>query len=583
MKWMRWRGLIPFVVITALIAVFWFLLVDGYIERLIEKAGTAAVGAKVELDSADLSLFPAGLTLMRLQVTNPDEPMRNAVEVKRIAFTMDAAQLLMRKAIINEMSVEEVRLDTPRKTSGAIKEAEKAKPVEAIKAKLEIPSFKLPDVKELLEKEELETLRLASTLREDIEKEKEAWKGRLEELPGKEKIEGYKKRIEELKSAGKGITGALGAAAGVQELKKDIESDINQIKDAQKTYKEEFNSIKQRVSDAAKAPERDLKRLKDKYSISPEGFSNATQALLGGKVAAYIRKADLWYARLKPLMERARERGEGPETVKPVRAKGLDVHFREHNPLPEFLIKLINASVSLKAGDISGKVKNVTNEQHVIGVPLSFDFSGEKLKDMQSVSLDGSIDRVRPKKPRDSANLEVMGYRVSGAVLSDSEDLPVNMKEGEVDLALSAALSGRALDAKATGALKTLSLSAGREGETDRLMQSIASIIEGISELKLAVKVTGTLDDYDMDISSDLDRVLKGALSKEVERQAAIWSGELKSAIKEKTGVELEGLNQGLGGLGSIDKELQGRLGDMDGLLAELAKGAAPGGIKLPF
>ena len=70
-KWIRWWGLGAFVVVAAILVGVWVFLVDGWVKILIEDGGTDAVGAKVELDAADLSLFPAGLTLTRLQVTDP--------------------------------------------------------------------------------------------------------------------------------------------------------------------------------------------------------------------------------------------------------------------------------------------------------------------------------------------------------------------------------------------------------------------------------------------------------------------------------------------------------------------------------
>ena len=69
----RWWGLGVFGVLVVAIGLVWLLVVDGLVKAMIEDKGTAAVGAKVELDAADLTLFPTGLTLTRLQVTNPDE------------------------------------------------------------------------------------------------------------------------------------------------------------------------------------------------------------------------------------------------------------------------------------------------------------------------------------------------------------------------------------------------------------------------------------------------------------------------------------------------------------------------------
>ncbi|MBW1675831.1 MAG: hypothetical protein JRJ79_04345 [Deltaproteobacteria bacterium] len=84
MKWVRWQGLIAFVVVVIVVMGVWFFVVDSAIEAVIEKTGTHVVGAKVELEDADLSISPLGLSLTGLQVTNPDEPMSNAVQVDRM-------------------------------------------------------------------------------------------------------------------------------------------------------------------------------------------------------------------------------------------------------------------------------------------------------------------------------------------------------------------------------------------------------------------------------------------------------------------------------------------------------------------
>lgn len=203
-KIFRWQGIVAFAVLLAVFVVLWISLVDIFAEQGIEKGGTAIVGAKVELDKADVTLSPLGLTLTGLQITNPEEPMTNAVEAGRIAFTMDGLNALRRKVIVEEMSLERVRLNTPRKTSGAI---EKKEPGEEKEGK-EIPilSMEIPDVDEILEKEknDLLTLRQIEHIRTDSEAMKTKWEKKIEELSNMADAEQYTKRIEGLKSEGKG-------------------------------------------------------------------------------------------------------------------------------------------------------------------------------------------------------------------------------------------------------------------------------------------------------------------------------------------------------------------------------------------
>ena len=99
-KWIRWQGLVGFVSVILIIAIFWFFLLDMLVRRGIEAAGTRLAGAKVELAQADVSLFPLGMTLAGLRVTDKEAPMTNAVEVSRISFTVDGLNILRRKVII---------------------------------------------------------------------------------------------------------------------------------------------------------------------------------------------------------------------------------------------------------------------------------------------------------------------------------------------------------------------------------------------------------------------------------------------------------------------------------------------------
>lgn len=586
-RWVRWKGLVPFLIITILIAVFWFFLIDKYAETLIEKAGTSVVGAKVQLDEADVTLFPAGITLRRLQITDPDEPMKNAVEVARASFLIDALQILRKKALIKDMTVEGVRFGTPRETSGAVKKPKAEKEAPGIGTKLMdrlvLPSFEMPDPKRLLEEEELETLRLASALKTDLENKKRDWEERINRLPDKNKAAEYEKRIKELTSKKTGFKDILGAAAGLKEVKDDIERDINQITSARTDFAAEMESIKKRIGEVSKTPARDFGRLRDKYSLSPQGFANFSRILFGQRVYQLADKSLLWYGKLKPILERAKKK-DGPEVVKPVRAKGRDVKFKEHNPLPDFLIRLTKASVSIKAGDIYGKVENVTSDQDVLGLPLTFDFSGENLKGMDSVRLDGSINHVKPDKVRDSAELRINGYVLKDVGLLAEKEFPVSIKNGTLDIEMDVASTGEKISSSFKGKLRSLAVSAGREDEKDALLRAMASVLGDVREINLKGEISGTLDDYSLSISSDLDDMLKGSILNQFRKQAAEWEKKLQAAIKEKTGAELKGLDEGAGALAINDKRLEGLNDELKRLLRELpSQTGGKKGIRLPF
>ncbi|MDY6854328.1 MAG: TIGR03545 family protein [Thermodesulfobacteriota bacterium] len=589
----RWKGLIAFVAVIALGTVLWLFFVDGFVERMIEKTGTWIVGAKVELDDANLSLFPLGLNLRRLQVTDPEKPMTNTVEIKRTVLSLDSLNLLRRKVIIERMAMEGVRFGTERKTSGAparkpaddeygLRRPGKKEP------RFKLPTFKIPDVNEILKREELESLKLTVSLRKEVQDQKKSWQKRLEGLPDKKDFDDYEKRIEGLRSVKKiDASRLLGIAGELKSIRADITNDLDNIKSTRKEFDALLNSLKMRADQAAKAPIEDINRLKLKYSLQGQGVSNITQLLFGPKVSNWVEAGLVWYERLRPVIERTRQIQEGsegeeePDIVKPIRAKGVDVRFKEKKPLPDFMIKMANTSLQIKAGDIKGKVKNITPDQDVLGIPLTFVFSGENLKEAGSVTLEGELNHIVPSKPNDKANLRIRGYNIENLALSESKELPIVLKEALADLKLNVSRRGEVISANVLTRFYSAQLLSPKEGESP-LINAVHSSLSAIKSLDINIDISGTLKDYHIRLSSDIDRILKNVIGKELKEQTIRFEKELKEAISEKVKGPLSALQTEIGAFAGINSEITSRLDEGNRLLGDI-KGGLPGGLKSLF
>ena len=594
-KWIRWWGLGAFLLVVAVIASLWVFFVDGWVKGLIEDVGTDVVGAKVDLDHADVSLFPVGLTLTRLQVTNPKAPMTNAVEVGRIAMGLDGLNLLQRKVIVEEMSVENVRMGTPRTTSGAVKPVMEPATEEKGMFAISLPSLEVPDVNTILQNEDLETMRLIEELKVDLKQEKATWEARLQNLPGKAHVAKYQERVKQLKAATKGgLEGILGGVGEVQSLKEEIDRDLQSLKDAQKEFDEKVALLKRRLEQIKTAPQRDIQHLQTKYNLSPQGLANLSQTLLGSQIGSWVHQGVAWYERAKPFLEGAQAMGAsqaGPEVQKPLRGKGVDVHFTEEQPLPDFLVRLARVSLNLDAGNLDGTIHNVTSDQPTLGKPLTFAFAGDQLKGVNAVALEGTLNHIVPAQSRDQLTLKAKGYELDDVALSQDAQWPVTLKSGLGDITMEATLEGPALSAQGSGHLHALQLAAGVSGDTNPLTKSLSSAVSGISQLSLTANVTGTLDNYDVKLSSDLDRILQDAAGKMVNELAAKFGGELKAAISAKIAEPMKELQDTLGGFNALGGDLGDRLGQHTEVLNSLLEKSLPskslkklpGGLKLPF
>ncbi|MEA3222126.1 MAG: TIGR03545 family protein [Thermodesulfobacteriota bacterium] len=587
MKWIRWRGLVACIGIIIVLSGLWFLFIDSFVERMIEKRGSRIVGAKVELADADLSLFPAGLTLKGLQVTDPEEPMKNAFEIDRATFSIDTLNLFRRKAIINEMTLDGLRLDTSRKTSGALPSRTTRAPAvskEGSKKEFKVPLFEVPNVGDVLKKEDLKSLRLVESLRADIKREKDNWRDRVQGLPDKKKVDEYKARIDRIKKARNGgIKDILNATSEAAAIRKDLKHDIKNIKGVQKEFKASRVLLKERLNQVANAPDEDVHRLKEKYSLSPKGIGNMTQILFGQTVGHWVERGLIWYKRLKPVLERAKEMKKDSEVIKPLRARGTDVRFKEYEPLPDFLIRNTKAGFKLQGGTMTGEVKNITPDQDILGAPLDFVFSGKSLKDIQSIRVTGTLDHIVPSNTKDAVNFRVKGYHVQDTVLSDSARLPVTLKNGLMDLDGHLAISAEKFRIEVKSTVKSATLKVGVQDETNLLATSIRSALSEISGFTLCVDVYGSLDKYDMRVTSDLDEILKKAVRRLVQAQVAQFEKELKAAILERIGTPLKELDASLTELGTIDKEIDKRINQLDGVLGDVSARSLLGNKKFPF
>jgi uncharacterized protein (TIGR03545 family) len=586
-RWIRWQGLVAFLGVTISICLIWALVVDPIVKRIIEKTGTKIVGAKVELEKADLSLFPIGLTLFGLQVTDPDEPMKNVVEIGRIAGTVDSLQLLRRKVIVDEMSVEGVRFGTQRVRSGAI--SKKTEKGEKSKKKDSIPGFpmmKLPDIQDILGKENLQTLQLVQSIRTDIEGRKELWTKNIAGLPGKEKIDGYRKRIEALKGtkSSKDIGGILSSAGEAQTLYKDIQADLELLQKSQKGLNAALANYKDQIAKIEKAPQEDVRRLSEKYGFSAYGLVNMSRFFIEPGITAWVDRGLYWKAKLEPLIERAGEKKGNAEVVKPLRAKGSDVRFKEKEPLPDFLIRVAKVSVQLPMGDFSGAVKNITPDQNILGQPLLFTFSGEKLSGVRSVRLDGAVNRVSPGSPEDSINLRLEGYKVQAKSIMQGSSMPLTLEKGNADLELNAVLAKGYIDATVAVQLKGVRFSAGGADAQSGLGKAVSSALSGVSTVVVKARITGPADNYQMQISSNLDDILKNAVGSIIKDQVAQFENKLRAAISDKVSGPLQEAKGSLGGFEGLGTDVESRISQLTGIQGGGVQKQSPlGGFQLPF
>lgn len=565
-KWIRWKGVIPFVIITAGLAVFFLFYIDTLVRKIIESTGTDMVGAKVQTRDVDVHLSPVGIDISGLQVTNPNAPMSNAVEIDHIAFGLDGGKLLLGKVIVDDMRVDGLRFDTPRKSSGALpvkktdkkpatgKAAESGKPAKPAKptgqkvdrggaaAKpedhslmgMEMPSMDLPDVDTVLAREPLHTQAVADKLQENIKDTQQHWDQLQKTLPDDKRIANYQKRLAKIqKTNTNDVKQLLAAIADLQKLRKDVKGDLAAIDRSRQQVKQDLATVDQGYNELLKAPGEDQKRLAEKYAPNAQGLGNMSELLFGPKAGEWARQGLYWYKKLEPML--ASDENAPPE---PERFKGVDVAFREYHPSPDFLVRRIRASVETPKGNFGGEIHDVTHQPQILGRPVTFKFSGRDMSGMQSLDLDGKFDHVHPKQSLDTVNMDIHRYKVSDHTLTEAPGLRLRMASALSDTRLRAKRTNGKLSGDMNIHIQDIKYdNQASGGEFQSLM---VESFDKVSDFNIDTRLSGTLGQPGLNISSDLDRRLNTQIKQAFDRRVAAYRKELDDRIQQATAAQLD-------------------------------------------
>ena len=556
--------------------VFWFFILDLIAEKYIESAGTKAVGARVELASADVSLFPAGIDLLGLKVTNPQEPMENSVEVSHIRAIMEILPLLSRKVIINDMLFDKVRFNTKRKESGALKgvkvsqlkeEQEKPEWLKELCQQNEINLFDMPDVKSILKNEykSLQSVQLSEDIQKNISNSEEKFKKKLETLIGEEKIEEYKAKINKIKEKESSSFAMLGSALELREIYMEIEDDLDDIKDIKKEFKAELKKYKRNLRQISATLSKDIERLKNKYSPLKGGKLDFTSLLFGPALCSLAEKHYKWIALVEPYFDKPEKQGDSQDSKEPSETSKSDKSGKEIY----FLAQNIKINILLGHGALTGKASNITNMPAVTGLPAIINLSGGGFKGLDSFDFKGVMDLVDLAHPHHKASLNVSGFLLENFIFSDKPDLSLSIIKSVTSLTSSFKLDDNKFSCLANAKFKEVVMQAASlKGSS--LQKALVKTISDINTFNLLFDIKGTLEEYDVAIKSDLDKIFQSSVQKMISSRMGNFEKELETGIMGKTSKSTEQNNKSFTDFNKIGGQLSERSAQGSNLLNEI-------------
>lgn len=569
MKIIRWSFLLITAIIIALIAILNILFFDKILKKVIISAGQMAVGAKVEIDYLKTSFKNCSVTINGFRAADKNNYFKNLVDIEKIRFDVRFAPLLRKKVVIDEMSVDGLRWQTDRKTSGELPKKKKSneeskfsKLFKSAKDKTVTEFNNLPsvetfnkiqdqiknfDINKLIEDSGLSSIKEVEKVSTDLQNKYKSYQDKINNFNYEEKINNAKTLADELSKSKFGSLADISKTAKkvseLKAIKKEFDDILVELNNAKKDVSATVDVTKQIKNTVTK----DVNMICEKISIPTLNTKNISQMIFGTKWVSRVEKTLYYITIIKQYIPESSEEKEVKEVKQ--RALGRDIWFRE-KLYPSLLISLMKLSGTTaktkeeQGIDFSGLIKNISSSPSLVNAPITLELNGNNAT--QKLAVSGLFDH-RTKDSKDNIKVELTG--LSGTLLNiePNDYLPL-VDTANVNVAGTFDLNNTGFLCSADIAFKDIKEKAlsSVEGNLKYLVQITNSIKS--FDVNLTAQ-TQDSENLDVKISSDIDKKLYDAMSKMFSAKVNEAKDKIKQKVNELAQAKVK----------EIEKSLQGQ------------------------
>ncbi|CAA0115926.1 Uncharacterised protein [BD1-7 clade bacterium] len=570
----RWKGLIGFVVIVALLALIGLWALPYGIKTSLEYFGSRATGATVSVGGVDVRYQPFGIEIDDLQAADPKNLDQNLFAFKQATVSVGLLKLLMNQVVVHDLSIQHFSFNSQRQSPGqligdkkskgdkdAVSDEKSPKEPGFVDKGVDAVSKALPTAADILDREPLLIDEAQKRLAATAEEQQQKWPALIKGLPNENDLSDYETRLKAIIEGDiKSVDDFQQRVKALKALKKEIDTERRLLVKAKDEFKQDQATLRSQLSDLKNAPQADFKRLKSKYTFDQQGAGQYAALLFGPEIGGYMETALSWYDTAEPILQNLQKESAGD--VPPARGEGRIIRFPEQSPTPDFIVEKSVFTIDLDVGTMNGKATDITFEQKLINRPTRIEVASTALEGIGLVDIKAVLD-YRADKAVNTANFVIGGYQVSGQSLVSSDELSVSLAKAEMQANGELQL----IERQVSGGWKSLFSQAQFESSSNNeFVGEIGKAFENIHDFSLDVGVTGSLTNPKLDISSNFDRRLGNAFNQRFKARQA----QLERDLKNKLQAELGDYLQEAGVVEADMVKQQAFLDDMDAQLKKM-------------
>ncbi len=567
MKIFRVSGFVIVLVFAGLVWAIASLFVNGWVSSAIESQGTRVNGATVSVADSTIGWFEGSLQLQDLILANPDDLMRNRVELEKLVFDLSIQELLKGHFHVDRLELKSIAIDQPRSDRAKKYDASQSgiRSWQWPKAAVQKAQSIEPD--ELLQKVDIRSPEMYQAFSESLSSKKSSWQTQADALPHEQAIEQYEKEYAELKRQfDKANTlEKIKLTKDLKSLTSKIKKDKQSISNFKRQIESDIDALKTQWKQLQSQVDKDTDLAMSMVSLSPQGMRHLAASFLGEGAAGWVQLA-LDNSNLLKGMVQSSDKAETPP---PEPREGIDVPFGKQLPKPAFWIKQTDISGKLHynqlQGSVTGKVLNIAN-QLVPGQPMSAQVEFNLPAQTDGPPPIGKMI-VKAQHPDDgetpiSARMDLVHWPIDRWQAADGA---LVIQDALAEIAMELKASGDKVELMSKIRLQQFSINSESE-KTGSMTQRLVDMAQNAEHIELSIVALQQGSSTEISISSNLDALFFAKIREELQQKADTIKTKVKSKIESKVKGQREKIENKLNQLTDFKQIIAGKIAALDEL-----------------
>lgn len=575
----RTEAIAPTLIVFALFYAYFYIFFDSHLRKGLEYTATQVHGAEVNIKSVRTSFWRATFSLSGLQVTNKENPNLNLFQIGEIRFGMVWDALLRGKVVVDDASIIDIQALTKRAKPGFIlpppSPGEKNSLVSRVQdqilqqTKAKIKDNFLGDISNVVQgtnvKDQLKDIQAdlkaegkIKELNKELAEKKIAWEKRVKDLPKPQEIQTLEQEFKAIDFKTKNPAELAKNIKRAKEIVDQAQAKVKQVQDTQNDLTKDIQSYSNSAALVEKMIQQDVNDLQKRFQIP--GFDAkefSTQLFMSQiekhlvSLRKYIAIARKYMPPQKTAEEKAAEKTEAMVPRK--RGEGVNVPFPITTGYPLFWLKkaAISSEISESewSGKVSGELRDISSSPAIVKKPMSLHLTGNFPKQQLSgIDFLANLDHTGAVA-KESIKASITSYPLMNQMFSDTAEVKFGVKEAIASSGMEASLVGEKINIQLRNQLSkpTFDLQA----KSAPVQQILSSVLTGIKLVTMNANISGSWDNFDIHVDSNLGNELSHGFQKELMGKVGDAQEKLRGFVNGKIGGDKKALDNNLNALSS--------------------------------